>query len=169
MGCILKWVTYINLLLTWFNDPTYSWACWASHWTCWASCWASLIACDWQTSLLWSTVLYMTMCLMVKWRRRHKDGMNKERGKECSEVSEQYNIGPLHTCPKQHMWEHAAICTHNCLDTPDFSFGTQLCMCSHVLFGTGAEWPGILYCLETSEHSFPPSPCPPSSINMSTM
>ena len=87
---------------------------------------------------------YIWQCVywLVKWRRRHKDGMNKERGKECSEVSEQYNIGPLHTCPKQHMWEHAAICTHNCLDTPDFFwFGTQLCMCSHVLFGTGAEWP----------------------------
>ena len=26
--------------------------------------------------------------------------------------------------------------------------------CSHVLLGTGAEWPGILYCSETSEHSF---------------
>ena len=33
---------------------------------------------------------------------------------------------------------------------------SKLCSAQqHVLFGTQAEWPGILSCSETSEHSFP--------------
>ena len=127
--------------------------------------------------------------------------MNEERGKECSGVSERYNI-PGHSTPVPKCTCCMCCYLHARLsDTPEFAraatctrvmFGysrvpiwdidgnsgvsehharanSSTCKLrsirkshvQHMHFGTGAEWPGILYRSETPEHSFPPSLPPP--------
>jgi hypothetical protein len=81
-----------------------------------------------------------------------------------------YYTGPLCTCPKEHV--HGMKCTGSYpkrvlgdfrftgpVHDPNETAGVSECRVVyrtvHVLFGTGAEWPSIIYCSDTPEHSFP--------------
>ena len=142
----------VNLLLTQFNDPTYSGACWALCWSCWASHWPHLLCVMGRHHCFWSNILSNTNCLKAKWRRRQrKDEMNEERWKECSEVSEWDNILGHSTRVPNSMccWDSGVAL--RCWESLNVE---TLHAQQHVLFGTRAEWPGIISHSETSECSF---------------
>ena len=84
-----------------------------------------------------------------------EEGGQGDGGKECSEVSKQYNI-PGHSAPvPKSTCEHMQSCVPNEKSGVSKQLCVQIAACSHMCC-LGQVWSGpILYCSETSEHSFP--------------